>query len=146
MMLETLRSLRQFRPIELNGSKRRRARAASIHDRRRVARQHLPRGVIDYIDGGADSRSIGRANLFGLGAGGEAGVDKVTGLLGDDIRRSMALVGRSSLAAREARHRPPSQRLTDRAELCRSAVAVASSGPSCGALASSSFSSSAQSR
>jgi hypothetical protein len=32
MMLETLRSLRQFRPIELNGSKRRRGRAASVHD------------------------------------------------------------------------------------------------------------------
>ena len=32
MMLETLRSLRQFRPIEVNGSKRRRGRAASVHD------------------------------------------------------------------------------------------------------------------
>jgi L-lactate dehydrogenase (cytochrome) len=54
--------------------------------------------VVKALALGADSCSIGRAYLYGLGAGGEAGVDKVIGLLRDDIRRTMALVGRSSLA------------------------------------------------
>ena len=35
----------------------------------------------------------GRAFLYGLGAGGERGVDKVMALLEADLRRTMALTG-----------------------------------------------------
>ena len=42
---------------------------------------------------GADGAMIGRAYLYGLGAGGEAGVDHVLEFLLDGLRRSMALTG-----------------------------------------------------
>jgi L-lactate dehydrogenase (cytochrome) len=35
----------------------------------------------------------GRAYLYGLGAGGERGVDHVLAMLATDVRRTMALVG-----------------------------------------------------
>lgn len=58
-MIETLRSVLQFRSIELNATTRRLARAANVHDLREIARRRLPRGVFDYIDGGAeDERSM----------------------------------------------------------------------------------------
>jgi L-lactate dehydrogenase (cytochrome) len=58
-ILDTLRSVLRFRPIELDATKRRLARAASVGDLRRIARRRLPRGVFDYIDGGAeDERSL----------------------------------------------------------------------------------------
>ena len=41
--------------------------------------------------------TIGRAYLYGLGAGGERGVDHVLGLLDADIRRTMALCGARSV-------------------------------------------------
>lgn len=53
-MLESLRSVVRFRPIELDPVARRLARAADVEDLRRVARRRLPRGVFDYIDGGAE--------------------------------------------------------------------------------------------
>jgi L-lactate dehydrogenase (cytochrome) len=40
----------------------------------------------------------GRAYLYGLGAAGERGVDHVLGLLDTDVRRTMALVGASTVA------------------------------------------------
>jgi L-lactate dehydrogenase (cytochrome) len=58
-ILETLRSVLRFEPIELDPVKRRLRRAASIADLRRIARRRLPRGVFDYIDGGAeDERTL----------------------------------------------------------------------------------------
>ena len=42
---------------------------------------------------GADAAMIGRAYLYALGAGGEAGVDQVLGFLTDGLRRAMALTG-----------------------------------------------------
>lgn len=53
-MFETLRSVLRFRPVELNPAKRRLARCANVDDLRRAARRRLPRGVFDYIDGGAE--------------------------------------------------------------------------------------------
>ena len=53
--------------------------------------------IVKALALGATACTIGRAYLYGLAAGGEAGVDKVIGLLGDDIRRTMALIGESSL-------------------------------------------------
>ncbi len=53
-MLETLRSVLRFRPIELDPVARRLARAVSVADLRQIAKRRLPRGVFDYIDGGAE--------------------------------------------------------------------------------------------
>ena len=56
---ETLRSVLRLRPIELDPVTRRLARAACVADLRVMARRRLPRGVFDYIDGGAeDERSL----------------------------------------------------------------------------------------
>jgi L-lactate dehydrogenase (cytochrome) len=48
---------------------------------------------------GATSVAIGRAYLFGLAAGGEAGVTRAIAILEDELRRTMALVGAPSVAA-----------------------------------------------
>jgi L-lactate dehydrogenase (cytochrome) len=59
-MLETLRSVLRFRKFELDPAKRRLARAANVHDLRRIAKRRLPGGVFDYIDGAAeDERTMG---------------------------------------------------------------------------------------
>jgi L-lactate dehydrogenase (cytochrome) len=58
-ILETLRSVVQFRPIELDANSRRLRTAADVADLRAIARRRLPGGVFDYIDGGAeDERSL----------------------------------------------------------------------------------------
>ena len=54
MIIDTLRSVLRFRGFELDPSKRRLQKAASIEDLRRIARRRLPGGVFDYIDGGAE--------------------------------------------------------------------------------------------
>jgi L-lactate dehydrogenase (cytochrome) len=59
---ETLRSVLQFRPIERDPVARRLAKAASVADLRRIARRRLPRGVFDYIDGGAEDERTLAAN------------------------------------------------------------------------------------
>jgi L-lactate dehydrogenase (cytochrome) len=53
-VLRSLRSVARFRRIELDPVSRRLRRAANIDDLRRQARRRLPRGVFDYIDGGAE--------------------------------------------------------------------------------------------
>ena len=53
-MIETLRSVMRFRRFELDPVTRRLAKAANVHDLRLMARRRLPRGVFDYIDGGAE--------------------------------------------------------------------------------------------
>ena len=47
---------------------------------------------------GADACSIGRAYLYGLAAGGQAGVEHALGLLRDELLRGMALIGRRRIA------------------------------------------------
>lgn len=60
-MIRTLQSVLKFRRLELDGDKRRLAKAASVEDLRRMAKRRLPRGVFDYIDGGAeDEVTLGR--------------------------------------------------------------------------------------
>ncbi|TDJ62168.1 MAG: alpha-hydroxy-acid oxidizing protein [Proteobacteria bacterium] len=49
--------------------------------------------VLKALALGARAVSIGRGYLFGLGAGGEAGVDRALGLLKEEIVRDMALLG-----------------------------------------------------
>ena len=53
-MLATLRSVLRFRRFTLDPVQRRLERAACVDDLRRMARRRLPRGVFDYIDGGAE--------------------------------------------------------------------------------------------
>ena len=61
-MIETLRSVMVFDTLELDPVKRRLRRAASIADLRTIARRRLPRGVFDYIDGGAEDERTMQAN------------------------------------------------------------------------------------
>jgi L-lactate dehydrogenase (cytochrome) len=61
---------------------------------------------------GADACMIGRAYLYGLGAAGERGVDHVLAFLHEGVRRTMALVGASSVG-----------------DLTRDLVRVAATGP-----------------
>jgi L-lactate dehydrogenase (cytochrome) len=65
-VLDTLRSVIQWREIELDPVERRLRRAANVSDLRRIARRRLPRGVFDYIDGAAEQElSLGRnSNAF----------------------------------------------------------------------------------
>jgi L-lactate dehydrogenase (cytochrome) len=58
----TLRSVIRFGRPDLDPVERRLARAASVSDLRRIARRRLPRGVFDYIDGGAEDERTLRAN------------------------------------------------------------------------------------
>jgi len=60
-MLDSLRSVLRMRPIELDATTRRLRTAASVDDLRAISRRRLPRGVFDYVDGGAeDERSLRR--------------------------------------------------------------------------------------
>ncbi|WP_420497223.1 alpha-hydroxy acid oxidase [Parafrankia sp. FMc2] len=60
--LATLRSVLRFGPVETDRTERRLARAASVHDLRRIARRRLPGGVFDYIDGAAEDERTLAAN------------------------------------------------------------------------------------
>lgn len=76
------------------------------------SRQRVGDGIELYVDSGirrggdivkalalgADACSIGRAYLYGLAAAGSSGVSAVIGILADELRRTMALVGVSSIA------------------------------------------------
>lgn len=58
-MIETFRSVVQFKPIETDPVERRLSKAANVDDLRRIAKRRLPFGVFDYIDGGAeDERAL----------------------------------------------------------------------------------------
>jgi L-lactate dehydrogenase (cytochrome) len=61
-MLDTLRSVLKFKPLELDPVARRLAKAASIGDLRAIARRRLPGGVFDYIDGAAEDELTKAAN------------------------------------------------------------------------------------
>ena len=58
--------------------------------------------VIKALALGAKAVMIGRAYLFGLGAGGEAGVDRALQLLTEEIRRNLMLLGCRSAQEVEA--------------------------------------------
>jgi L-lactate dehydrogenase (cytochrome) len=60
---DTLRSVLQFRPVEWDLDLRRLRVAADVADLRRIARRRLPRGVFDYIDGGAEEELSLRRNV-----------------------------------------------------------------------------------
>ena len=60
--------------------------------------------VVASIALGADFTLIGRAYLYGLMAGGRAGVDRAIEILRTEIERTMTLLGVSTLAELEPRH------------------------------------------
>jgi L-lactate dehydrogenase (cytochrome) len=66
-MIDTLRSVVRLRGLELDAVERRLARAASVADLRRLARRRMPRGVFDYIDGGAEDERSLAANSSSFG-------------------------------------------------------------------------------
>ncbi|MCY4376116.1 MAG: alpha-hydroxy-acid oxidizing protein, partial [Spirochaetaceae bacterium] len=49
--------------------------------------------IVKAIALGADACMAGRFYLYGLGAGGEAGVDYAIELLAEEVRRTMTLIG-----------------------------------------------------
>jgi L-lactate dehydrogenase (cytochrome) len=61
-MLENLRSVLRFRSVSGDRVERQLSRAACVADLRRIARHRLPRGVFDYIDGGAEDERTLAAN------------------------------------------------------------------------------------
>jgi L-lactate dehydrogenase (cytochrome) len=67
-VIDTLRSVLRFRRLELDPVARRLARAASVADLRAIARRRLPRGVFDYIDGGAEDERTMAANAAAFAA------------------------------------------------------------------------------
>ena len=54
--------------------------------------------IVKAVALGATACLAGRAYLYGLGAAGERGVDRVLAMLLDDVRRTMALCGAASIA------------------------------------------------
>jgi L-lactate dehydrogenase (cytochrome) len=63
----TLRSVLRFERIELDPVARRLDRGVSVADLRTMARRRLPRGVFDYIDGGAEDERTLAANAEAYG-------------------------------------------------------------------------------
>ena len=88
--LDTLRSVLRFQPVETDPVARRLRSSVSVADMRRITRRRVPRGVFDYVDGGAEDERTLRANSADFGAMGfrprilrdVADVDPSTTLLG----------------------------------------------------------------
>lgn len=59
---ETISAVIRFSPVETDLASRRLRRIVSVADFRKVAKRRLPRGVFDYIDGGAEDERTLRAN------------------------------------------------------------------------------------
>lgn len=60
--------------------------------------------IVASVALGADFTLVGRAYLYGLMAGGRAGVDRAIAILRDEIERTMTLLGVASVAELEPRH------------------------------------------
>jgi L-lactate dehydrogenase (cytochrome) len=54
--------------------------------------------VVAAVALGADACMVGRAYLYGLMAGGEAGVARSIEIIADDVQRTMQLLGATSVA------------------------------------------------
>ena len=65
-MIETLRSVLNFRRIELDPVARRLQRGVNVAELRAIAKRRLPAGVFDYIDGGAEDERTMSANVDGF--------------------------------------------------------------------------------
>jgi L-lactate dehydrogenase (cytochrome) len=71
--------------------------------------------IVAAVALGAKTTLIGRAYLYGLMAGGRAGVDRTIQILADQVVRTMKLLGAHSLAELEPRHVTQLERLVPRA-------------------------------
>jgi len=60
--------------------------------------------IVKALSLGADACAIGKAYLYGLGAGGQAGVEKCLQILTDEVRRCMTLLGCNSISELSERH------------------------------------------
>ena len=60
--------------------------------------------VVKALALGADGCSIGRPYLYGLAAGGEAGVDRALTVLRDEFERTLTLMGVNDVEQLERRH------------------------------------------
>src|SRR6476619_3755708 len=91
--VDTLRSVLRFQPVETDRVARRLRSSVSVADMRRITRRRVPRGVFDYVDGGAEDERTLRANSADFGAIGfrprilrdVADVDPSTTLLGRPV-------------------------------------------------------------
>ena len=70
--------------------------------------------IVASIALGARFTLVGRAYLYGLMAGGEAGVDRMIEILSDQISRTMRLLGVASLDELVPEHVTQLQRLVPR--------------------------------
>lgn len=62
-VVDTLRSVLRFRRVELDPTSRRLRAGVSVEDLRRLARRSVPRGVFDYVDGGAEDEVTLQRNV-----------------------------------------------------------------------------------
>jgi len=91
---------------------------------------HLDTGIMSGADIvasvalGARFTLVGRAYLYGLMAGGRAGVDRTIQILGDQITRTMRLLGVNSLEELNPAHVTQLERLTPRAVHAHAAEAA----------------------
>ncbi len=96
---------------------------------------HLDTGILSGADIvasvalGARFTMIGRAYLYGLMAGGRAGVDRTIAILKDEIARTMKLLGVSTLEELNPSHVTQLVRLAPRALPAGTAEAVAAARP-----------------
>lgn len=65
-MYQTFRSVVRFRKFETDLTARRLRSAVTVEDLRRISKRRLPRGVFDYIDGGADDERSLAGNAAGF--------------------------------------------------------------------------------
>ena len=70
--------------------------------------------IVASVALGAKFTMIGRAYLYGLMAGGRAGVDRTIAILTSELVRTMKLLGASTLAELEPAHVTQLERLTPR--------------------------------
>lgn len=61
-LFRTLRSVARFSPLTISRRARHLDRAANVQDLRLMAKRRLPRGIFDYIDGGAEDETTMRRN------------------------------------------------------------------------------------
>ena len=96
---QNLRAVVRLERIETDPVERRLRRAASVDDLRAIARRRLPRGVFDYVDGGAEDELTLAANRAAFDATGfrprvlrnVSAVDVSSKLLGEPAAYPLAL-------------------------------------------------------
>ena len=96
---QNLRAVVRLERIETDPVERRLRRAASVDDLRTIARRRLPRGVFDYVDGGAEDELTLAANRAAFDATGfrprvlrnVSAVDVSSTLLGEPVAYPLTL-------------------------------------------------------